>query len=786
MINGIYSLLNYPLSGKTQTGLDQLVETIGTDIGLIGASQQFSIIRGQVAANALNGLIVEAIQATQVGNNGIFTANDVIAINTWIRSNRFSYFRTLYGNDNGSQKTGFLNIKDSGATTIYQNTNLINTVLDGLYHIGFEIQNGVFIEEDGKANASVTQVAQWLTQFFTDRATTNTGLDRVTQLILADGGLAQQIPWEQVAAGANAANGLNSLYQQAIAELKLAEDNFISQADILAINQWIRSDANRYQLFVQLHGDDNGTTETGFHFVQGNGANTVYFGRNFVNIVADGLYHIGFAVQNGRFRNEDGNASATVKEVADWFTYFYVDQSDTGTGLDEIVDTIKLDQGLARQTSAGDINAGAAAANGLNHLIVDAIRQTKVDADGWITPDDVRLINQWIRTNEYDTFLALHGNDENGVETGYHLVQSDGAQTLFLGYNLINRVADSIYHIGFNLDGFNLLNEDGVINVSTVHVASWLNYFYGGKTIVYGSDDDDSITGTNRVEHLLGGIGNDTIDGGGGNDFLEGDWGNDILNGGDGNDLLYGYWGNDTLNGGEGSDRYVVCGNLANGWSSFNGYDTYADTGLTETDQIVAIGDGDVNVDIGFLNFSAASGIEIIDGTGAMGTVRLLGNEDANLLDFSSTRFVGDNIQIDGGYGNDTLIGTNGQDRIIGGFNNDQLVGGLGADILTGGPGNDRFIFRSVAEIGQGSASDRITDFTANQDIIDLSAIDANTLLANDQAFTYIGSQAFSGKAGQLQFSGGILAGDINGDGVGDFRLALDGITSLSVTSIRL
>ena len=117
--------------------------------------------------------------------------------------------------------------------------------------------------------------------------------------------------------------------------------------------------------------------------------------------------------------------------------------------------------------------------------------------------------------------------------------------------------------------------------------------------------------------------GNDILNGGGGDDLLDGDWGADTLLGGAGNDFLYGGADNDNLDGGEGSDTYYVSGNLADGWSSFQGYDTYTDTGTTGTDTIVAKGTG--NVDIGLKSFTTTNGIEIIDGTGTAGKVTLLG-----------------------------------------------------------------------------------------------------------------------------------------------------------------
>ena len=76
------------------------------------------------------------------------------------------------------------------------------------------------------------------------------------------------------------------------------------------------------------------------------------------------------------------------------------------------------------------------------------------------------------------------------------------------------------------------------------------------------------------------------------------------------------------------------------------------------------------------------------------------------------------------------------------------------------------------------SGGTSIQDFTSG-DVIDLSAIDAITGGAND-AFSFIGSVAFSNTAGELRFEnishGGpiwIVRGDIDGNGVSDLEIVL-------------
>ena len=129
--------------------------------------------------------------------------------------------------------------------------------------------------------------------------------------------------------------------------------------------------------------------------------------------------------------------------------------------------------------------------------------------------------------------------------------------------------------------------------------------------------------------------------------------------------------------------------------------------------------------------------------------------------------------------GHDTIQGLGGDDWLYGDGGNDTLTGGGGADRLTGGPGKDQFVYNLVSDSTPG-ARDVVTDFSRSQgDRISLSAIDANSLVGGNQAFTFIGAAAFSGVAGQLRFeqAGGntFVSGDVNGDRVADFQIELTG-----------
>jgi serralysin len=122
-----------------------------------------------------------------------------------------------------------------------------------------------------------------------------------------------------------------------------------------------------------------------------------------------------------------------------------------------------------------------------------------------------------------------------------------------------------------------------------------------------------------------------------------------------------------------------------------------------------------------------------------------------------------------GGSARDYLVGNHVANKLNGNAGNDVLNGMGGDDILTGGAGADQFRFF------QNSGNDRITDFVSGTDRIHLTEIDANTGVAGDQAFTFLGNAAFTGTAGQLRTytQGGdrYVAGDVTGDGVADFTI---------------
>lgn len=139
-----------------------------------------------------------------------------------------------------------------------------------------------------------------------------------------------------------------------------------------------------------------------------------------------------------------------------------------------------------------------------------------------------------------------------------------------------------------------------------------------------------------------------------------------------------------------------------------------------------------------------------------------------------------------GSDGDDALYGHDGNDVLLGGAGDDRLVGGLGVDRLEGGSGADTFAFLSTFESGPLDI-DSVLDFNREEgDVIDLSALDADTSREGNQAFTWLGEAGFSGTGGELRVSGSALHGDVNGDGIVDLAVQVTGVELLRVDDVIL
>jgi probable HAF family extracellular repeat protein len=498
----------------------------------------------------------------------------------------------------------------------------------------------------------------------------------------------------------------------------------------------------------------------------------------------------------------------------------------------------------AQYTVALDINdlgqvVGYASYNG-----GDIIQGFLYDNGVFTTLADPNWIPQWINN---DGEIVGHRGlqyfiDDNGVFTDINV--PGAAQTIVEGISDAGVFGSyTVAYTGYS--GF--IYKDGVYttvddpNASTGGVTAMsasgqqLIEMINGSTAIGTLQVVDppvvvDLTGTAGADDLSGAGGNDTLFGLGGDDRLDGRAGDDTLNGGSGNDTILGGDGNDTLLGGAGV-------NALNGGAGRDAA-SYADATAA------------VHVDLGISGAQATGGggtdtlVGIEDLVGSAFDDMLIGNGGANRLmggDGNDTLMGrGGDDTLDGGSGGDTasyaeatagvtvglaitgpqstgegsdtlfsienlagsafadtLTGNAGANALSGGGGNDRLTGGLGRDILTGGAGKDMFDFNALNETPVGAGvRDIITDFQLGMDHIDLADIDANATRAGDQAFKFIGTQGFGGKAGELHYQTfdqtgtandiTVISGDINGDRIADFEIGLAGIVNLTSSDFLL
>ena len=252
-----------------------------------------------------------------------------------------------------------------------------------------------------------------------------------------------------------------------------------------------------------------------------------------------------------------------------------------------------------------------------------------------------------------------------------------------------------------------------------------------GRDLIFGEEGNDTISGGKGNDRLFGGEGDDSLDGGEGDDLLMGGEGDDTLIGGAGEDMLIGGEGADTLTGGDDADTFV--------FGEDNGADTITDFTVDED-----------TIDLSaFVEITQFSDLTIADNSDGNAVIDLSGQGGGTitLTGVSTSDLDGDDFAL---YQN-TYTGTEAAETLKGGAGDDTITGLGGDDTLTGNAGEDTFVFAS------GHGSDTITDFTVDEDTIDLSALSGIT--------------GFSDLDGKITQSGDDTVIDLSGHGGGTVTL---------------
>ncbi len=270
-----------------------------------------------------------------------------------------------------------------------------------------------------------------------------------------------------------------------------------------------------------------------------------------------------------------------------------------------------------------------------------------------------------VLTDEDWTIFGLGGNDiltgRAGNDSIYGGGGSDtlkgaaGNDTFFVAASAFEGI-DS-YDGGSGNDTIVATGEAARINISSIRGVETIDAGGFGDVKIKGSSTgvvfDFSKTTLIDIVEIGGGAGNDRI------------------TGSDGDDVINGFGGQDVLNGGGGDDFFNV--GTGAGFARFNG-----GTGFNT---IQAAAENTV------IRILAQSNIQEITSNG-FGNVTIRGAGDSDFLDFTGVTLT-DITAINGGMGNDTIIGSDDDNVINGGDGSDRLSGGLGFDTIDGGGGDN-------------------------------------------------------------------------------------------------
>ena len=403
-----------------------------------------------------------------------------------------------------------------------------------------------------------------------------------------------------------------------------------------------------------------------------------------------------------------------------------------------------------------------------------------------------------------DTMVGGAGNDTYDVRTAGDIVSETDATALTGGFDLVKSFLTA-YTLAANVEYGRVMLATSA-NLSGNALDNLL-YAGAGNNVLAGGGGTDTVSYAfaksavtaslaTTVAQATGGSGSDTFSS---IENLTGSAFADRLTGSAGANRLDGGGGVDTLSGGLGDDTYAVSqiGDLVRETSSGGGTDlvlsalaAYTLTANVENGRILSSGTASLTGNTLDNLLYAGAGSNVITGGDGVDTLSYafagagvlfslaIGSAQATGGSGSDTAVGIENLT--GSDFADTLSGSSGANLLAGGLGSDRLDGGAGRDSLQGGLGADVFVFSALSDSSADPAlADVITDFTAG-DLIDLSALDADSSTLTDDAFDGTLVSTFTA-AGQLKLDAGVLYGNTDADlATAEFAIVLTGAPSLT------
>uniref|UniRef100_A0AAN0NKQ6 LamG-like jellyroll fold domain-containing protein n=1 Tax=Yoonia rhodophyticola TaxID=3137370 RepID=A0AAN0NKQ6_9RHOB len=628
--------VNPIVAGTTGTGLDDLVDLIGTDPGLNNRISLGEINEGAEAADVMNKIIVQSIKATGIGNDGRITASDVATLADFIKANHAPVWIRAHGDDEDNVETGFHLVQGDGGQTQLYGEDAVNTIADGLYHLGFGHKNGRLINEDGNGNASLSDVAFWLDELLRDdlaagrfynpnsdlfdKGTTGTGLDAIVEMVATDEGLLSRSTATDISTAAASADGMNKILLEGIQATGIANDGMLDRHDIKTLDAWIAE--NRAAEMDALNGIETKTTRTGFELAEIWQSTSPLFGENGVNTVADAIYNIGYGViYNDAIRDRDGRWNESLDNIAEWMNRILEAELDEGALYSDAHAYREPADFAADIVVAAD---GPVTANGdtgyinIRHDKEQALRAATVafsfnanripiEGSATLFAKDARDFGEGGHTSMYFYEGALYVRMQTTDKNHYVRIADEGVLQAGVDYDIA---------LTFGEDGLAAFIDGEQVESNKDITVSWLNN--GNDIVVGGSNGYRSPSNPDHVNSVFDG----TID-----DFQ-----------------VY--------------DRALTFGEIA---------------GLTGADRDVRPS-GEPADPVDTTPPPVEPDAPDTDPIDDMFQAGALGNEGG---------------QTTGSAGTDLFIALSGENEIDGGAGHDLLVGGIRGDVLVGGSGND-------------------------------------------------------------------------------------------------